>query len=149
MDLKNYIEQNSAELTAWKEFKGLSVLLKYEDRVAFQRNLERCKKTEWKRHQKAEAFDDKRLVAYLATLVKDWQGLTLGKLAGLIAITVSDDDRDQQIPCTPENTIAMLRHAYDFDNFVMDAVTDLQQFRSEKLGGEIKNSLASPGTGSA
>jgi len=149
MDLRNYVAENAQELEIWAEFKGVPVLLKYEDRVAFNRNVERCKKKSWKRHQQVEELSDPKVIRYLATLVRDWKGLTLGRLAELMAIDVAPDDAGKPVPCTDDNKIVLLEKAYDFDGFVMDTVTDIQAFRAEKLEAEAKNLPTSHGAASA
>ena len=149
MDLRQYVEQHSREMQIWKEFKGFCVLLKYADRTAFQRRLERCKKQTYRRHQPVEEFDDALLIQYLATLIEDWRELTLGKLAGLINIEVAPADADKAVTCTEQNKIVLLERAYDFDNFVMNTVTDLCAFREEQLEAEKKTSPILPRTASA
>lgn len=149
MDLRKYVKDNSQDLEIWTEFKGLAVLLKYEDRVSFNQNVARCKKKSWKRHQPVEELSDPLVIKYLATLILDWKDLDLGRLAELMAIEVKPADAGQIVPCSEENKIVMLEKAYDFDVFVMDTVTDIQIFREEKLEKELKNLETSQGAESA
>lgn len=145
MDLRQYVE-NREDLTLRAPFKGFEVDLKYVDREALNRGLDRCKVQRWKKHQPVEEIDDAKTTRYLASLIAGWQGLTLGLMADLTNITVAEADRDKTVPCTEDNRLVVLQEVYDFDQFVIDTVTDVQRFREQKLAGEIPNSNASPGS---
>jgi len=82
-------------------------------------------------------------------MIVDWRGLTLGKLAGLINISVeTGEGLNHEIPCTDANKMTLLREVYDLDNFIVQTCTDLQAFRANELETEIKNSETSQGDAS-
>lgn len=146
MDLKKLIKGHKQDLTIWAPFGGFEIELIYTDRKGLERLVEKCKERKFDRktHQPIESLSDDKYCAQLATRIKSWRKLTLGKLAELTNIDIADEDPAQIIPCTEANKLTLVDEIYGLNNFIRDTITDLQVFREEELETETKNSRTSP-----
>lgn len=150
MDLKKFIKEKKEVLTTWTSFKGIfDIELEYTDRPEMDRMIDRSKERRWVKHQEVEILSDDRFNKELAGRIRGWQGLTLGKLAGLINIDIAGEDPEKDVPYARENAIALVDEAYGLNTFIQETISDLQLFREKKLVGEIKNLPTSQGSGSA
>lgn len=147
MDLKKLIKDHKQDLTVWASFSGFEIEIIYTDRNGLERLFERCKERSFdkKTHQPIERLSDEKFCAQLASKIKNWRGLTIGKLAELTNIDITDEDPDQIIPCTEQNKITLVNEIYGLNNFIRDTITDLQIFREQKLETETKNLSTSQG----
>jgi hypothetical protein len=137
MDLKTL--KMCSGMTAWVDFKGVSLELKYVEKQALEAMVDQAKVRTWTRkHQMAEKVDEKKLVRGLAGFIKDWK-LTLGQLAELMPVDIAGQDRTTAIPCTEENAVFVVSGAYGLDDFILETVTDLQQFVEEKRADDVSD----------
>jgi len=147
MDLGKLIQEKRKGLTAWVSFSdSFDIELAYTERRELERMVERSKKTVWKRHQQVEDYDDERFNAQLAEKIVDWEGLTLGKLAGLTNIEIAESDADQTVPCTDANKVALLNEIYGLNTFIRDTIMDISAFREARAEEERKNLPPSQGS---
>ena len=147
MDLKNIINEKEQSYEIWVDFRGFEIKISYLDKGELQAVLKRSKSREYDRktHRPVEKYSDEKLGRNLAHLIIDWRGLTLGKLAEMVPIKISEAEAKTPVPYSKTNAETLVKEAYGLDNFLMDTVTDLQAFREEKLETEVKNSKASRG----
>ena len=96
-------------------------------------------------HQPTEEVSDEKLCQNMAKLITDWRGFTLGKLAEMVPVKVTDSEQDTRVPYSEKNAATLVREVYGLDNFLIDTITDIQTFREEKLETEVKNSKSSHG----
>jgi len=148
MDLNELIKKPGQDLLVWVEFKGLEIELIYADRVTIDGLVNRSKITIYRKHQPLEQLNESLVLKNISRLINDWR-ITLGQLAELIHMDIGDQDPETKVPCTEANKVALLTNLYDFDTFVFDTVTELQNFRAGKMEEEIKNSGTSRGVDSA
>ena len=147
MDLKTIINEKEQSYEIWVDFRGFEIKISYLDKGELQSVLNRSKSREYDRrsHQPIEKYSDEKLARNLAGLIVDWRDFTLGKLAEMVPVKVTESEQDTKVPYSKANAETLVKEAYGLDNFLMDTVTDLQAFREEKLETEIKNSKASHG----
>jgi len=103
---------------------------------------ERCSKRVYRKHQAETVLDEQRFAHELAGTILDWRGLTQAVLETLFPLKPGVDLGGQELPCTDANKRYMLEHAYDFDAFVIESVTDLERLREARVERETKNSSA-------
>ena len=136
-------------ISAWIEYPplpGFIVKVGYISKEDVLEMNENAKEIIWVKHKKEERTDRKKLTRKWAEkAILDWKGLTLEKLAALLPIKVAEEDKNKEVPCTPENKFALLYYSTDFDIWVTEASTDVENFQSEVAGrkqrlDEVKNS---------
>jgi len=143
MNLKKMLQEKKRALDAWVRYESFEVCLEYVDRHEMTKMLEGSKHRTWKKHQQSEEIDDNMFNGQLASKIKDWKGLTLGKLAELTNIDVSVEDETTEIPCNEQNKLTLMEEVYGFSRFVMETISEVQNFREKKVKAEIKNSETS------
>jgi len=134
-DLAKLFKDNREELTAWVPFGDFKIELIYTDRRELQRMLNNSRKREYdpKTHQPVDVLKDELFAKQLASKVKSWRGLTLGKLARLTNIDIGKDSPDKKVPCTEANKIALIDEVYGLPGFIREVMTDIEQFREKKV----------------
>ena len=121
------------EISGWVKFEDkFDVLVACTKKEELQQRIDRCKKTEYVKHQPKETIDEEKLRQELAKCILDWSGLTVGVAATMIPIKVSDKDRDTVVECTEVNQAVLLREAYGFDTFIQNATTDIALLKQEQ-----------------
>lgn len=145
MDLVKLLKEKKRTLDIWVKYETFDVCLEYIDRHEMTQMLENSKRRTWKKHQQTEELDEKLFNIQLAEKIKNWKGLTLGKLARLTNIEISSVEQEQEVVCNEQNKLALMNEIYGFDRFVMDTASEIQRFRDVKLEKEIKNSETSQG----
>ncbi len=141
MDLAQYIEKNEQSFEMWVEYDGFELQVAYVAKDGLRRLIDasRIRRFDPRTHQATDDVDDKKLARNLAKLIRDWRGLTMGKMAELIPVKVDPDDMDRPVPYTAGNAEILVAQAYGLDRFLVDTVTDLQAFREAELAAEVKN----------
>lgn len=75
-----------------------------------------------------EAF----MAAFCKEAVKDWKGLTYGKVAQLILIDEDQiEDMEKEVAYSFDNALHLLTESSIFDNWINERVNDLSTFRSQ------------------
>ena len=126
-------------LDAWVNFKGVGLQLSYMDKPALAAMVDQAKVRSWNRkHQPTEKVDGEKLVRGLARLIKDWK-LTLGQLARLMPVDIGDQDPQTAVPFTIDNAVLLVGEVYGLDDFILETITDLQQFEEKKLAADVSD----------
>ncbi|MBM2838802.1 MAG: hypothetical protein HW415_1427 [Deltaproteobacteria bacterium] len=113
-------------------FEGkFDINLAYIPRDEMRKILDKCKRTVFVKHQPTEEVDSEKLVVSLAKCIVGWEGLTVGVVATMIPIEVPEGQEAEEVPCTEENKLVLLRRAYGFEIFVQTAATDLSALKQE------------------
>jgi len=146
LDIGGMVEDAlKGDMTIWVEFiDGFEVEIRFVGREKFQKLYEKCVKFDWnpKTHKREDIPDrEKFLKLWAEKAVKNWKGLTLGKLANLIPINLDEGvDTKLEVPATVENRVTLLKHNAEFDDFVISIANNYQTFK-ESLN-EIKEDVA-------
>jgi hypothetical protein len=115
--------------------KGMTVDLCYLAREELVKLRKRCISQKWnkKTHQPTEELDDEKfLVEYCKAVVKGWSGLKYKYLEELLLVDVSALDPDDELPFTQDNSELLMKNASDFDTWVTETVSDLENFTGNK-----------------
>lgn len=122
------------DISGWVRFEDkFDVLIACTKREELAKRIDRCKKTEYVKHQPKETIDEEKLRQELAKCILDWRGLTVGIVATMIPIKVKDEDKDTPVECTEANKMVLLREAYGgFDSFIQNTTTDIALLKQEQ-----------------
>ena len=93
-----------------------------------------------KSKQPVESLDEEKYVAeFTKAAMKNWKGLTLGKLEELLLIDIGNQSRDTEVPFSLEDAQVLVSNSSDFDTWLTDAVFDLEHFRSGADAGAVES----------
>ena len=116
-------------------YKGMSVDLCYLAREELVKLRKRCVTTKFnkKTRQPEEDLDEERfLVEYCKAVIKGWKGLKYKYLEELLLVDISALDPEDELMFTLENSELLMRNASDFDTWVTETVSDLENFTGNK-----------------
>jgi hypothetical protein len=114
---------------------GMTVDLCYLAREELVKLRKRCVTTKFnkKTRQPEEELDEERfLVEYCKAVIKGWSGLKYKYLEELLLVDVSALDPDDELPFTQDNSELLMRNAGDFDTWVTETVSALENFTGNK-----------------
>lgn len=114
---------------------GMSVDLCYLAREELIKLRKRCVTTKFnkKTRQPEEDLDEERfLVEYCKAVIKGWKGLKYKYLEELLLVDISALDPEDELAFTLENSELLMRNASDFDTWVTETVSDLENFTGNK-----------------
>ena len=86
-----------------------------------------------KTHQADESLDEEKfLIEYCKAVIKGWSGLKYKYLEELLLVDVSALDPEDELPFTQDNSELLMRNASDFDTWVTETVSELENFTGNK-----------------
>ena len=86
------------------------------------------------RQYEEELDDDRFLTEYVKGVIQGWSGLKYGNLEELLLVDVSHLNPEDELPHTQENAELLMKNAPDFDTWVTETVSDLENFTNSKSG---------------
>ena len=114
---------------------GMSVDLCYLAREELVKLRKRCVTTKFnkKTRQPEEDLDEERfLVEYCKAVIKGWKGLKYKYLEELLLVDISALDPEDELAFTQDNSELLMKNASDFDTWVTETVSDLENFTGNK-----------------
>jgi hypothetical protein len=114
---------------------GMTVDLCYLAREELIKLRKKCITTKFskKTRQPEEILDDEKfLVEYCKAVIKGWKGLKYKYLEELLLVDISALDPEDELVFTQENSELLMRNASDFDTWVTETVSDLENFTGSK-----------------
>tara|TARA_B100001063_G_C16708504_1_gene526667 strand:+ start:386 stop:817 length:432 start_codon:yes stop_codon:yes gene_type:complete len=137
MDLKSLLVDSK---TTWVEFPGL---LGFEVELANLSRKEltglRKKCTVNKFNRKTRQFEDelndeKFIIEFTKSTVKNWKGFKLEYLHDLLLVDLKGQNPETELEYTEENALQLVENSSEFDNWLNEVVFDLENFRSTEQG---------------
>ncbi len=116
-------------------FAGMTVDLCYLAREELVKLRKKTVTTKFdkKTRQPMEILDeDKFLSEYVKAVIKGWSGLKYLYLEELLLVDVSALDSDDTLTFTQENAELLMRNSTEFDTWVTETVSDLENFTGRK-----------------
>ncbi len=116
-------------------YTGMTVDLCYLAREELVKLRKKCVTTKFskKTRQPEEILDeDKFLLEYCKSVIKGWSGFKYRYLEELLLVDVSAFDPDDELGFTQENAELLMRNSSDFDTWVTETVSDLENFTGSK-----------------
>ena len=114
---------------------GFTVDITYLAREELLKLRNRCLKQKFnkKTRQFEEQLDDDRfLTEYVKGVIQSWSGLKYSRLEELLLVDVSHLSPDEELPYDRENAELLMKNAPDFDTWVTETVSDLENFTDSK-----------------
>ena len=116
-------------------YPGMSVDLCYLAREELVKLRKKCVTTKFNkktRQPEEELDEDKFLVEYCKAVIKGWKGFKYRYLEELLLVDVSSLDPDDELPFTQENAELLMKNSSNFDTWVTETVSDLENFTGNK-----------------
>ena len=145
MDLKSLLVDSK---TTWVEFPGLigfEVELANLSRKELTNLRKKCTINKFNRKTRQfeyELNDEKFIVEFTKSTVKNWKGLQLGYLQDLLLVDLKGQDEKAEMEFSEENAQSLVENSTEFDNWLNEVVFDLDNFRNKeqtKTPGQTKN----------
>jgi len=140
MDLKSLLVDSK---TTWVEFPGLQgfeVELANLSRKELTSLRKRCTINKFNRKTRQfedELNDEKFVIEFSKSTVKNWKGLKLGYLEDLLLVDLKGQDKDKELEYSEDNAVQLVENSSEFDNWLNEVVFDLENFRSKEQGKTI------------
>ena len=115
--------------------RGMTVDLCYLGREELVKLRKKCISSNWskKTRQPEEVLDEERfLVEYCKGVIKSWSGLKYRYLEELLLVDVSAYDPEDELPYSLENAELLMRNSSEFDTWVTETVSELENFTGKK-----------------
>ena len=116
-------------------YKDMTVDLCYLAREELVNLRKKCVTTKFskKTRQPEEILDeDKFLLEYCKAVIKSWSGFKYRYLEELLLVDVAAFDPDDTLAYTQDNAELLMRNSTDFDTWVTETVSDLENFTGSK-----------------
>ena len=116
-------------------YAGMTVDLCFLAREELVKLRKKCVTTKFSkktRQPEEELDEDKFLVEYCKAVIKGWSGLKYQYLEELLLVDVSALDPNDELVHTQENAELLMRNSSDFDSWVTETVSDLENFTGNK-----------------
>jgi hypothetical protein len=120
----------------WMEFpgvEGFEILVTNLSRKEMMKMRKACTTQKWDKKVRGliEALDEEKFVeVFCEKTIKDWRGLKLKDVAGLVLMDIGAEDPEQNVEFTLENAQLIMENSVEFDNWLNDVVFDLDNFRN-------------------
>lgn len=137
MDLKKLMVDTKSVWIDFPGLKGFEVEVANLSRKELTGLRKKCTTTKFDRktRQAVENLDeDKFIVEFTNSVVKNWKGLTLGHLETLILIDIDEQDPEKELEYSTENAETLVSSSTEFDTWLNEVVFDLDNFRTERKG---------------
>jgi hypothetical protein len=116
-------------------FNDVTVDLCYLAREELLKLRKKCVTTKFskKTRQPEEVLDeDKFLVEYCKAVIKSWSGLKYRYLEELLLVDISALDPEDVLIYTQDNAELLMKNSGDFDTWVTETVSELENFTGSK-----------------
>ena len=116
-------------------YTAMTVDLCYLGREELVKLRKKCISSNWskKTRQPEEVLDEERfLVEYCKGVIKSWSGLKYRYLEELLLVDVSAYDPEDELPYSLENAELLMRNSSEFDTWVTETVSELENFTGNK-----------------
>ena len=133
MELKSLLVDSK---TTWVEFPGLNgfeVELANLSRKELTNLRKKCTINKFNRKTRQfedELNDEKFVVEFTRSTVKNWKGLKLEYLQDLLLVDLKDQDSKKELEFSEENAQVLVENSTEFDNWLNEVVFDLDNFRT-------------------
>ena len=115
--------------------KGMTVDLCYLSREELVKLRKKCVTTKFSkktRQPEEELNEELFLEHYCKAVIKGWKGLKYRYLEELLLVDISELDADDELAYTFDNAELLMKNSGDFDTWVTETVSDLENFTGNK-----------------
>ena len=133
MDLKQLMVDTKAVWVDFPGLEGFKVEVANLSRKELTSLRKKCTTTKFDRktRQAVEELDeDKFIVEFTNSVIKNWKGLTLEHLETLLLVDISNQDPKKELEYSEENAETLVSSSTEFDTWLNEVVFDLDNFRT-------------------
>lgn len=120
----------------WVDFPGLNgfkVEVANLSRKELTSLRKKCTTTKFDRKTRQaveELEEEKFIVEFTNSVIKNWKGLTLEHLETLLLVDISNQDPKKELNYSEENAETLVSSSTEFDTWLNEVVFDLDNFRT-------------------
>jgi hypothetical protein len=131
LNLQSLLVPSKVTEIEYPGLSGFTVKVSFLSREELVKIRKKATKTAFKNRQPVEELnEDLFLQLYVENTVKGWTGLKLKYLSQLAPVDLSSTkDVEQELAFTPENALSLMKSSANFDAFISETVTDLENFQ--------------------
>ena len=133
MDLKKLMVDTKAVWVDFPGLEGFKVEVANLSRKELTGLRKKCTTTKFDRktRQAVEELDEEKfIVEFTNSVVKNWEGLTLEHLETLLLVDISKQDPKKELDQSEENAETLVSSSAEFDTWLNEVVFDLDNFRT-------------------
>jgi hypothetical protein len=137
MDLKKLMVDTKAVWIDFPGLKGFEVEVANLSRKELTGLRKKCTTTKFDRktRQAVESLDeDKFVVEFTNSVIKNWKGLTLAHLETLLLVDIDGQDVSKELEYSQDNAETLVSSSTEFDTWLNEVVFDLDNFRTGSKG---------------
>jgi hypothetical protein len=137
MDLKKLMVDTKAVWIDFPGLKGFEVEVANLSRKELTGLRKKCTTTKFDRktRQAVESLDeDKFVVEFTNSVIKNWKGLTLAHLETLLLVDIDGQDVSKELEYSQDNAETLVSSSAEFDTWLNEVVFDLDNFRTGSKG---------------
>ena len=131
LNLQSLLVPSKVTEIEYPGLSGFTVKVSFLSREELVKIRKKATKTAFKNRQPVEELnEDLFLQLYVENTVKGWTGLKLKYLSQLAPVDLSGTkDVEQELAFTQENALSLMKSSANFDAFISETVTDLENFQ--------------------
>lgn len=133
MDLKQLMVDTKAVWVDFPGLEGFKVEVANLSRKELTSLRKKCTTTKFDRktRQAVEELDEEKFVVeFTNSVIKNWKGLTLEHLETLLLVDISNQDPKKELDYSEENAETLVSSSTEFDTWLNEVVFDLDNFRT-------------------
>jgi len=133
MDLKQLMVDTKAVWVDFPGLEGFKVEVANLSRKELTSLRKKCTTTKFDRktRQAVEELDEEKfIVEFTNSVIKNWKGLTLEHLETLLLVDISNQDPKKELEYSEENAETLVSSSTEFDTWLNEVVFDLDNFRT-------------------
>ena len=133
MDLKQLMVDTKAVWVDFPGLEGFKVEVANLSRKELTSLRKKCTTTKFDRktRQAVEELDEEKfIVEFTNSVIKNWKGLTLEHLETLLLVDISNQDPKKELDYSEENAETLVSSSTEFDTWLNEVVFDLDNFRT-------------------
>jgi len=133
MDLKQLMVDTKAVWVDFPGLEGFKVEVANLSRKELTGLRKKCTTTKFDRktRQAVEELDEEKfIIEFTNSVIKNWKGLTLEHLETLLLVDISNQDAKKELDYSEENAETLVSSSTEFDTWLNEVVFDLDNFRT-------------------
>lgn len=141
--ISNFMVDEKLTEVTFPDIKEFKVKIAFLSRDQLVKIRDKCtiKKYDKRSRQYVEELeDDKFLKLYTKKVIRGWVGLRVKHLSKLLPVDLSSASNIEEfIAFSEEEAYDLIKNSSEFDQFITDTLTDLENFEEEVKEEEVKN----------
>ena len=135
ISLKSIIKESATIEEDFPGYPGFVITLAYPGRQQLNkiRKAASHQKMNRKTHQVEDVLDDEKFLhKFVEAVIKGWKGFKVSYLQELALVDAEGLNSEDEVPFSVENALVLMENSPDFDSFITDMTTDMENFTKPK-----------------